>query len=236
MRKKSLLLLIKILLSLSIIGYSQTRDYRLKIVSENPFELYINDLFCYSGTEFDTIFSSGRYKFEVFLLNSRPKLSVYKQIIDLVSDTLINLNQSFPFTFKTKPNNAKVFIDSLFFGYTPISLNLLFRPKILSIQLNSHDRKFNLEESNNYNFEIEFEDYYAKTKKFYGYKYVALTSAIINGIFSTYYKQKADKFYYKPDKTPKDFELVKKYDNYSAIFTIGMEISFGIFVYLLFNE
>lgn len=237
MTKKSLLFLINLFVFFAFTNASsQTGEFLLRIISENDFELYVNDLFSYRGKEFDTILSAGKYKLEAVLLNSNPKLSVYKQLIELSSDTLIELNSYFPFSLKSRPDNAKVFIDSLFFGYSPIHMNLLFRPKILSLQLDNSEKIFNLEKASSYNFEIDFENYSEKKKSSFGYKYIALTSTIINGILSAYYKQKADKFYYKSDRTQADYELVKKYDNYSAVFTIGMEISFGIFVYLLFKE
>lgn len=235
MTKKLLLFLINLFIFFTNAN-SQPDEFRLRIVSGNNFELYINDLFSYRGKDFDTILLAGKYKLEAILLNAKPKLSVYKQLIELNSDTLIELNRYFPFSLRTRPDDAKIFIDSLFFGYSPIHLNLLFRPKMLSLQLDKNEKIFILEKSDSYNFEIDFENYSEKKKRTSGYKYIALASTIINGIFSAYYKQKADKFYYKPDRTQAEYKLVKKYDNYSAVFTIGMEISFGIFVYLLLKE
>jgi hypothetical protein len=70
----------------------------------------------------------------------------------------------------------------------------------------------------------------------FDYKYIALTSTVITGALAAYTKQVANKYFYKTDRTNEDMQKVKTYDRYSVIFTIGMEISFGIFVYLLFQE
>lgn len=239
MIRKLLLSLIKTTLILFFIfnlSFSQQSEYRLQIISERSFELFLNDVFQYRGNLFDTLLNAGKYKIEAYLLNSEPKFSIYKKEIDLISDTIINFNQIYPFTLRTKPSDALVFIDSIFFGYTPLNLNLLFKPRTLTVKLNSDYKTFDLEKFNNYDFEIDFGIISKKKKTIVDYKYIALTSTIINGILSAYYKQKADKFFYKTNRTQSDFDIVKKYDAYSAAFTIGMEISFGIFVYLLFNE
>lgn len=216
--------------------YSQSDKYQLVIKSVNTFELFVNDVYLFRGNNFDTLLTSGKYRIEAYFINSEPVMSVYKKEIELNSDTIIYLNQNFPFTLRTKPPDAKVFIDSIFFGYTPVNFNLLFKPRILSVSLNDEVRTYNLEKFTKYDFEIDFEKIFSKSTSNINYKYIALASTIVNGIFSSYFKQKADKFYYKPNRSQSDYDIVKRYDFYSAVFTVGMEISFGIFVYLLFNE
>lgn len=239
MTKKLLRLQINILFTLLVFVcalYSQSNYYRLAINSNDEFQLFINDQFVFRGKYFDTTLIRNKYKVEAYLKEFTPELYIFKQNIELISDTLIELIQPIPFSVKTKPFDAKVFIDSTFFGYTPIRLNLLFKPKLLNVQLNDFHKEIQLGQLDKYDFEIDFNQSKTIKKIIVDPKYIALTSTIINGFLSTYFKQKADKYYYKPDRTQTDLDLVRKYDKYSAAFIIGMEISFGIFVYLLFKE
>ncbi len=239
MTKKLLRLQISILFTLLTcvcLLYAQYNSYRLTIKSNYEFQLFINDQSVFSGKYFDTTLIQKKYKVEAFLRESTPELFIFKQNIELLSDTLIELNQPIPFSVKTKPSDAKVFIDSTFFGYTPIRLNLLFKPKLLNVQYNDFNKEIQLGQLDKYDFEIDFNQSKTKEKILIDPKYIALTTTIINGFLSTYFKQKADKYYYKPDRTQNDLDLVRKYDKLSAAFTIGMEISFGIFVYMLFKE
>lgn len=239
MIKKLLCLLINshllIFLFYSVV-ISQENKFKFTIQSEFDFELYLNDKFTFQGNYFDTTLKSDTYKVEVFQKRLSPEIYLYKSFVELNSDTSIVLNEFYPFLIKTKPSNAKVYFDTMFFGYSPLRVNLLFLPRIMSVKLNGEVKSIDITELNNFNIELELSQTYLNRKKFEGYKYIALGSTIINGLLSAYFKQKADKYYYKPNRSSDDLKHVKKFDNYSAAFTIGMEISFGIFVYLLFKE
>lgn len=241
MIKRLFVFQIKVILTLLFVFdllLPQSNNHRLKIYSGHEFELIINNSLVYKGNNFDTLINSGKYLIEAYLIKDEPKIFIYKQFVYLYSDTVIELNKIFKFRVKSNPEDAKVYIDSIFFGYSPLHLNLLFKPSLLTIEKIGYNKKiFELSNFENYDFFVEFKQESQTIKKrYFDYKYLALTSTILNGILSFYYKKQADKFYFKPDKTQNDLNLVKKYDNYSAAFTIGMEISFGIFVYLLFND
>lgn len=239
MIKKLLHLLIKshllfILFCSTVI--SQENYFRFIIQSEDEFEFYINDKFTFRGNYYDTTLKSGIYKVEAFQKKSSPEIYLYKRFIELNSDTTIVLNEVYPFLIKTRPSNAMVFMDTVFFGYSPLRLNLLFLPRSIAFKLNGIEKNLDISTLNNFEIDVDLNQPSLHKKKFKGYKYIALGSTIFNGLLSTYFKQKADKYYYKPNRTSDDLKFVKKYDNYSAAFTIAMELSFGIFVYLLFNE
>ncbi len=216
----------------------QSDIHRIKIYSENEFELFINNSSVYKGKNFDTLLISGKYLIEAYLIQDEPKIFIYKQFVHLNSDTLIELNKIYDLRVRSKPEDAKVYIDSIFFGYTPLSIYLLFKPASLTVESFNFNKKiFDLSNFEKYDFFVEFKRESQLVKRsYFDFKYLALTSTILSGILSVYYKKQADKFYFKPDRTQSDLNLVKKYDNYSAAFTIGMEISFGIFVYMLFDN
>ncbi len=218
--------------------FAQTKEYNLKIISDNEFDLYIEGNFIKTTNNFDTTLNSGIYLVEAYSVDSLFNQNIFKRKINLQSDTLIDLNYSFEIFINTKPQDAEVYIDSLFYGFTPLKLKLMFSPQFLQLKLTGYKETIiNLANEFYFNKEIVLESLEKEARKsFYKYKYIALTSMIVNGVFSTYYKQLANKYFYKKDKDQSDYQKIRKYDNYSAVFTIGMEISFGIFVYSLFQE
>jgi hypothetical protein len=219
---------------------SKSEQHRLVLKSDWDFILYLNDYYVYEGNVFDTTLVSGNYKLEAYLSSQTSKLTIFKSFLELNSDTLIYFNQIYPFKLRTRPEDSRVLLDSFFIGYTPLNINLLFRPKLLAIQnMSFGEKNFNISNYDKYDFEFEFKDENKLTQKkenLFNLKYVSLASTIVTGVLSAYYKQLANKFYHKENRTQDDLNRVNKYDKISAIFTVGLEISFGIFVYALFNE
>lgn len=218
--------------------FSQTQNYRFIINSDVEFDLYIENNFIKTTNIFDTTLNFGIYLVEACSVDYFYNKKLFKRKINLQSDTLIDLNHSFEIFVNTKPQDAEVYIDSLFCGFTPLKLNLMFKPQFLHLKLTGYkETTFNLTNEINFNKEVLLESLGKEPHKtFNKYKYIALTSMIANGVLSTYYKQLANKHFYKKGKDQSDYQKIRKYDNYSAVFTIGMEISFGIFVYSLFQE
>jgi len=219
-------------------GLTQSELQKLEILSEKPFELFINDFSIGIHTRFDTLLKSDIYNIEAFLIDTETVKTVFKQKLFLDNDRRIILDTIYPITIKSFPDDAKIYFDSLYFGSTPLKINLLFRPSLLEIKLPGYKNYIkDISNLSNYNFYIKLEKEKIEKSKFnIEYKYVALGSTIINGALAAYTKQLANKYFYKSDRTNDDLKKVKTYDRYSGIFTIAMEISFGIFVYLLFQE
>lgn len=217
---------------------SQTQEHRFIIKSGNEFDLYFEGNFIKTTNIFDTTLNSGIYLVEAYSVDPLFNQKIFKRKIDLQSDRLIDLNCSFDIFINTQPQDAEVYIDSLFCGFTPLKLKLMFNPQFLQLKLTGYKETIiNLANEFYFNKEIVLESLGKETRRsFNKYKYIALTSMIVNGILSTYYKQLANKYFYKKDKDQTDYQKIRKYDNYSAVFTIGMEISFSIFVYSLFQE
>ncbi len=239
MTRKLLLFLINTLLLFHCQLLSQDSLYSLKIVSPHNFELFINNHYCKIDKELDTTLIMDSYTVEANLIETFPVKTVFKKKLLLNRNTLIELNNTYPLLVRTNPDNARVYIDSLFFGFTPLRLNLLFKPKVLILEKAGYKSIYrNIENDSLYNFYIELQKIGStqNTHDYKVYKYLALSAVIINGIFSTYYKQLANKHFYKDNRTQDDLNYVRKYDKLSAVFTIGMQLSFGIFVYLIFQE
>lgn len=218
--------------------FAQTKEYNLKIISDNEFDLYIENNFIKTTNFFDTTLIAGSYLIEAYSVDSLLNQKIFKRKINLQSDTLIDLNYNFEIFINTQPQDAEIYIDSLFWGFTPANLKLMFQPQLMQLKLAGYkESTFELSGGINFNKEIILESLEKESRKsLKKYKYIALTSMIVNGILSTYYKQLANKYFYKNEKEQSDYQKIRKYDNYSAAFTIGMEISFGIFVYILFQE
>lgn len=218
--------------------FSQIPSHRFIICSDVEFDLYIENNFIKTTYFFDTTLNSGIYLVEAYSVDSLYNQKLFKRKINLQSDTLIDLNHTFEIFVNTKPQDAEVYIDSLFYGYTPFKLKLMYKPQFLQLKLTGYkETTFYLANHINFNKEILLESLGKEPRKtFNKYKYIALTTMIANGVLSTYYKQLANKYFYKKNKDQSDYQKIRKYDNYSAVFTIGMEISFGIFVYSLFQE
>lgn len=241
MIKRSLHFLINTLLITLIFvctSFPQSDLHRLKIISEKPFELFVNDFSIGSFTEFDTLLKPASYKVEVYLIDTAMVKSIFKKNLLLDNDKEILLDTIYPATIKSYPDDAEVYFDSIYFGSTPLKLNLLFKPSFLDVKKPGY-KSYTKDISNldKFDFYIKLEREEIQRRKFnIDYKYVALTSTIINGAFAAYTKQLANKYFYKSNRSNEDMQKVKTYDRYSGFFTIAMEISFGIFVYLLFQE
>lgn len=229
---------IVILLIFSSSIYSQQNYFRLTILSNKPFELFLNDYLVTTSLEFDTLLEQGIYKIEAYQITSTPQFSVYKRNIVLDTNIVIHLYDSYPIFIKSIPEDAKVYFDSLYFGSTPLSMNLLFKPKLLELSKTGYKNYMtNVNFENKLELSIELEkNHHSYLNKSSKLKYFAIAASVINGVMAVYTKQVANKYYYKENRTEEDNRKVKIYDKYSGIFTIGMEISFGIFVYLLFQE
>ncbi len=241
MTKKLLHFLISTFSSLLILislGTAQTGMHKLEIISEKPFELFINDVLIGVKLNFDTLVSANSYKIEAYLIDEGTIKTIFKQNVDITSDLTIRFDTSYYMTVKTYPDDAQVYFDSIYFGSTPLKLSLLYRPTLLEIRKTGFKEfRKDISNLNCYDFYIKLDrENFQKTKFTLYYKYIALASTVINGALAAYSKQMANRYFYKNNRTENDMKKVKTYDRYSGIFTIGMEISFGIFVYMLFQE
>ncbi|MCR4418317.1 MAG: PEGA domain-containing protein [Ignavibacteria bacterium] len=241
MIKKLLHFLIKALLVLLIFisaGFSQTEKHRLHIIAEKPFELFLNDFSFGTHLYFDTLLQTDVYKIEAYIFEDEPIKNIFKKIVYLNADLIIRLDSFYFVNVRSNPDDAQVYFDSLYFGATPLNLKLLFKPTLLELRKNGYKvHQEDISDFYNYDFFIKLEkEKFEKPSFVFDYKYIALSSTIISGALAAYTKQLANKFFYKLDRSDEDLRKVKVYDRYSGIFTIGMEISFGIFVYLLLQE
>ncbi len=217
MTRKSLHYLIKFLIltiALSNAAFSQSEIHRLEIISKKPFELFINDHSTGPHLNLDTLLMKNYYKIEAYLLEEELHKTIYKKNLFLNSDLKLNFDSSYSVSIRSFPDDAEVYFDSMYFGSTPLKINLLFKPSLIEIKkIGYYDYRKDIGELDNYNFYIKLEKIGAeKTKLMFDYKFIALTSTIITGALAAYTKQLANKYYFKSERTDEDRKKVKTYD------------------------
>lgn len=223
------------LMSISYNVFAQEQYSRVILKLDETYSIFINQNYIGEKKLIDTTLTHGNYEFK-FIRNS--DLSLFKIKLLLEADTIIEIKNLRAILFSTNPISALVYVDSIFYGYTPIKI--LMNPFMKNIELQKRkykNLKFSVEEINENILNFKLTPEKTENSKYSNlYKYIALGSMIVSGIISSQFKNKANSLYEESLNNPQIKKRVRDYDRISAIFSINMQLSFGIFVYLIMTE
>ena len=215
---------------------SAQNDYvRLQVKLDNDYGIFINQYFLGESKLLDTNLKSGIYEIKLVRISD---FSLLKKKINFDRDSKIEIKSLRSILISTSPVNAHVYVDSIFYGYTP--LKILFNSSDQKIEIQKNGFKpvsLNTSEINQDFLNISMEpEYSLKKPNSSFYKFLTLGSMILSGIISVQFKNKANKLYEESKINPDLMKKVRKYDTISAIFSISLQINFGIFTYLILTE
>lgn len=211
--------------------------HRLKINTILEGEFFINRTFVCKGKLLDTLLVSDNYFVEINI-KGQDNVTKFKKNILLNSDTTLSLITKKELLIRSDPSNASILLDSISFGYTPNRISFFDNYNSLSISKENYlSKTFQLKDITEKELFVKLERIsIEKRKSLLNLKIISATASILTGIIANYYKQQANKLFSKEHLTQDDIVRINKYDRVSAYFTIGMELSFGIFVFSLFSE
>jgi len=233
-------IIIVILFCMSCIGFAEeVKNVRINL--ESKAVLYLDSCIIGEDSVFELRLAPNKYKIDLIFSanNSWNRISI-DTTVGIVSDTVLVFPTPTMTLIYSKPSDASVYLNSQLFGLTPyyLNMNLLNDRDSLFIKKENYLTKYISpnELQTNLMYDLELDKSLNNNFINKNIKYILLGSAVVFGSLSAYFKQEANKYFYSEEPSEHDSRLVKKYDNYSAIFSGMLQVNFGVLVYLLLSE
>jgi hypothetical protein len=240
-------LLIKILLAnLLVIFISQTFaqdcSAKLKIISDvDEVSIYINDQYAGSTARFETDVELGIYSVRVIENSNKWNTKSFSDTIEVTDCTEFTLNYYFndDILLDTDPQNVYVFSNDSLLGYTPLYINqnfkslLLEKPDYMSKEITINEINLTEKIKLDYNGEEIDGGFYGTTV----FK-ILVGTAIALGAATAYFKLEADDRFeeYKITGDPELLNQTDRLDLISGISFVGLQINFGLIIYLFLSD
>ena len=193
---------------------------------------------------FEFILPIGEHSFKILYStdNSWDK-SLIDTTVMINSDTTLYFTSPKYIPIISKPSDAKIYFNSQYIGLTPKYL-------LLDNYLRSEDDTISLSKEgyltsfvsrgditkNNISIFLDRDESGRNNFINKNIKYFLFGSAGVFGGLSAYFKQVANSYFYDNGQSSANSGLVKKYDNLSAVFSVLLQINFGLLVYFLLSE
>lgn len=193
---------------------------------------------------FEFILPIGEHSFKILYStdNSWGK-SLIDTTVMINSDTTLYFTSPKYIPIISKPSDAKIYFNSQYIGLTPKYL-------LLDNYLRSEDDTISLSKEgyltsfvsrgditkNNISIFLDRDESGRNNFINKNIKYFLFGSAGVFGGLSAYFKQVANSYFYDNGQSSANSGLVKKYDNLSAVFSVLLQINFGLLVYFLLSE
>lgn len=217
---------------------------KVKVELSSPAKLFLDlkDFGRKSFFEFSLPIGEHSFKILYSADNSWEK-SLIDTTVMINSDTTLYFISPKFIPILSKPSDAKIYFNSQYIGLTPkyLLLNNHLRSENDTISLSKEGYLTSFVTrgdiiKNNISFSLSRDESGRNNFINKNIKYFLFGSAVIFGTLSSYFKQVANSYFYESGQPSGNSNLIKKYDNLSAVFSAMLQINFGVLVYLLLSE
>jgi hypothetical protein len=231
-----------ITLLFSILVSAQDCKANISIQTEiDNAKLYVNDKFESEGKEFKLQLKPGIYKISIsedFKKWNTRRIDDTLKVNDC-SDKTINYILPNTLLLDSNPQNVYVIKEDSLIGFTPLLLEegynslLLQKPGYADKVVSQQDIASGVKPELQFIGQVKGESFYESTI----FK-ILVGTAIALGATTAYYKLEADKKFdeYQQTGNPAALEDTDKYDTISAVTFIGLQISFGLILFLFLTD